>query len=123
MLDISRRTAFDDDQNAFRDQVRKFFDKHLTPNLERWEEEGVVDRAFWLACGEAGLRHRLRARGAPHPVKQEVLHHLDEGRDVYQSFVLVTFANKGEGKLAAIFILVFANIKKMNIITYKQYGM
>ncbi|TPE63634.1 acyl-CoA dehydrogenase [Sandaracinobacter neustonicus] len=55
MLDISRRTAFDDDQNAFRDQVRKFFDKHLTPNLERWEEEGVVDRAFWLACGEAGL--------------------------------------------------------------------
>ncbi len=55
MLDISRRTAFDEDQNAFRDQVRKFFDRNLVPNLDRWEEEGVVDRAFWRACGEAGL--------------------------------------------------------------------
>ncbi len=55
MLDISRRTAYDEDQNAFRDQVRKFFAKELDPNLERWEEEGLVDRSFWLACGEAGL--------------------------------------------------------------------
>ena len=55
MLDISRRTAFDEDLNGFRDQVRKFYDKHLTPNLDRWEEEGLVGRDFWLACGEAGL--------------------------------------------------------------------
>jgi alkylation response protein AidB-like acyl-CoA dehydrogenase len=55
MLDISRRTAFNEDHNAFRDQVRKFFAKELEPNLDRWEEEGVVDRTFWRACGEAGL--------------------------------------------------------------------
>lgn len=55
MLDISRRTAFNEDHNAFRDQVRKFFAKELEPNLDRWEEEGVVDRKFWLAAGEAGL--------------------------------------------------------------------
>ncbi|WP_374389271.1 acyl-CoA dehydrogenase family protein [Sandaracinobacter sp.] len=55
MLDISRRTAFNEDHNAFRDQVRKFFDKHLVPNLDRWEEDGLVDRQFWLAAGEAGL--------------------------------------------------------------------
>lgn len=55
MLDISRRTAFNEDHNAFRDQVRKFFAKELVPNLDRWEEEGVVDRNFWRACGEAGL--------------------------------------------------------------------
>ena len=55
MLDISRRTAFDEDLNGFRDQVRKFYDKHLTPTLDRWEEEGLVGRDFWLACGEAGL--------------------------------------------------------------------
>jgi alkylation response protein AidB-like acyl-CoA dehydrogenase len=55
MLDISRRTAFNEDHNAFRDQVRKFFTKELVPNLDRWEEEGVVDRSFWRACGEAGL--------------------------------------------------------------------
>lgn len=55
MLDISRRTAFDDDLNMFRDQVRKFFAKELEPNLDRWEEDGLVDRKFWLAAGEAGI--------------------------------------------------------------------
>jgi acyl-CoA dehydrogenase len=55
MLDISRRTAFNEDHNAFRDQVRKFFAKELVPNLDKWEEDGVVDRSFWRACGEAGL--------------------------------------------------------------------
>jgi alkylation response protein AidB-like acyl-CoA dehydrogenase len=55
MLDIRHRTAFNEDHNAFRDQVRKFFDKHLVPNLDRWEEDGLVDRQFWLAAGEAGL--------------------------------------------------------------------
>ncbi len=55
MLDVSRRTAFNEDHNAFRDQVRKFFAKELVPNLDKWEEDGVVDRSFWLACGEAGL--------------------------------------------------------------------
>lgn len=55
MIDTSRRTAFHADHEAFRDQVRKFFARHLTPHLDRWEREGVVDRDFWLACGEAGL--------------------------------------------------------------------
>lgn len=55
MLDVSRRSAFNEDHNAFRDQVRKFFDKHLTPNLDSWEENGIVSREFWLACGEVGL--------------------------------------------------------------------
>jgi alkylation response protein AidB-like acyl-CoA dehydrogenase len=55
MIDTSRRTAFNEDHAAFRDQVRKFFAKELEPNLDRWEEEGVVDRSFWRACGEAGL--------------------------------------------------------------------
>ncbi|HEY8574039.1 acyl-CoA dehydrogenase family protein [Phenylobacterium sp.] len=55
MLQTDARTVYDEDLNVFRDQVRKFFDRALTPNLDRWEEEGVVDRAFWTACGEAGL--------------------------------------------------------------------
>jgi alkylation response protein AidB-like acyl-CoA dehydrogenase len=55
MLTTDARTLYDEDLNVFREQVRKFFDKALTPNLDRWEDEGVVDRAFWLACGEAGL--------------------------------------------------------------------
>ena len=56
MIDTAARTAvFDEELNLFRDQVRKFYDKELTPNLDRWEREGIIDRPFWLACGEAGL--------------------------------------------------------------------
>lgn len=55
MLDTANRPVYDEDLNMFRDQVRKFFAQALTPNLDRWEEEGVIDRDFWLACGEAGI--------------------------------------------------------------------
>jgi len=55
MLQTDARTVYDEDLNVFRDQVRKFFERELIPNLDRWEEEGIVDRAFWRACGEAGL--------------------------------------------------------------------
>jgi alkylation response protein AidB-like acyl-CoA dehydrogenase len=55
MLTTEGRAVYDEDLNLFRDQVRKFFDRALTPNLDRWEEEGIVDREFWRACGEAGL--------------------------------------------------------------------
>ena len=55
MLSTAGRTAYDADLDLFRDQVRKFFDKELYPHLDRWEEEGIVDRSFWKAYGEAGL--------------------------------------------------------------------
>ena len=55
MLDTSRRTCFTDDHAMFRDQVRRFFAVELTPHLDRWEEQGIVDRDLWTKCGEAGL--------------------------------------------------------------------
>lgn len=55
MLRTESRTVYDENHELFRDQVRKFFDKELTPHLARWDEEGIVDRTFWRACGEAGL--------------------------------------------------------------------
>lgn len=55
MLSTNGRTAYDADLDLFRDQVRKFFDKELYPHLDRWEEDGIVDREFWKAYGEAGL--------------------------------------------------------------------
>jgi alkylation response protein AidB-like acyl-CoA dehydrogenase len=55
MLELSRRTAFNEDHGQFRDAVRRFFSQELTPHLQRWEEEGIVDREFWNKCGEAGL--------------------------------------------------------------------
>ncbi len=55
MLQTATRAIYDEHLGLFRDQVRKFYAVHLTPHLDRWEEEGLVDRAFWLACGEAGV--------------------------------------------------------------------
>jgi acyl-CoA dehydrogenase len=55
MLDTARRTAFTPEHDQFRDSVRRFFDRELIPHLTRWEEEGIIDRAFWTKAGEAGL--------------------------------------------------------------------
>lgn len=55
MLNVGTRTIFDDDLTIFRETVRKLFAQRLLPNMERHDREGVVDRDFWLGCGEAGL--------------------------------------------------------------------
>lgn len=55
MLDTARRTAFDESHGLFRDQVRKFFERELIPHLDRWEEQGEIDKSFWRQAGEAGL--------------------------------------------------------------------
>ena len=55
MLDTSRRTAFTAEHAQFRDSVRRFLERELIPHLDRWEEQGIIDRAFWNKAGEAGL--------------------------------------------------------------------
>ncbi|MFC3711601.1 acyl-CoA dehydrogenase family protein [Sphingoaurantiacus capsulatus] len=55
MIETADRSAFNEDHAMFRDSVRKFFDRALVPNLDRWEKDGIVDRDFWKACGEAGI--------------------------------------------------------------------
>jgi alkylation response protein AidB-like acyl-CoA dehydrogenase len=55
MLDTSERGAYNADHEAFRGTVRKLFDKELYPHLDTFEEEGIVSKAFWRACGENGL--------------------------------------------------------------------
>jgi acyl-CoA dehydrogenase len=37
------------------DMVRRFYTAELAPHIERWREQGVVDRDFWLKAGELGL--------------------------------------------------------------------
>lgn len=55
MIDMSGRVLFDENHALFRDSVRRFFARELLPNMERWERERVVDKAFWRKCGEMGL--------------------------------------------------------------------
>jgi alkylation response protein AidB-like acyl-CoA dehydrogenase len=55
MLNTQDRVAYGQEHELFRDSVRKFFAKELVPNLMRFDAEGIVDRKFWKATGDAGL--------------------------------------------------------------------
>jgi acyl-CoA dehydrogenase len=54
MLDIPR-TLFSEEHEAFRDSVRKFFEREIAPHHAAWEKAGVVDRSAWLAAGRQGI--------------------------------------------------------------------
>ena len=45
----------DDELNILRDAAGKFFDQEFVPNLERWLEQGELDRDAWRRAGQAGL--------------------------------------------------------------------
>ncbi|MER7274874.1 acyl-CoA dehydrogenase family protein [Dactylosporangium sp. NPDC000244] len=49
------RTTFTAEHRAFADMVRAFIGKEIAPHHERWEADGIVDRAVWRAAGAAGL--------------------------------------------------------------------
>lgn len=46
----------DEEIAVFRDAVGKFFEQHAPEKrVEKWREDGMVERAFWEEAGEAGL--------------------------------------------------------------------
>ncbi|UGY95286.1 acyl-CoA dehydrogenase family protein [Streptomyces gobiensis] len=50
-----QREIFTEDHDAFRETVRTFLAKEVTPHHEQWERDGVVSRDAWLAAGRQGL--------------------------------------------------------------------
>ena len=50
-----KRDLFNAEHEAFRDTVRKFIDKEISPYHADWEEKGLVPRELWLKAGAAGL--------------------------------------------------------------------
>ena len=44
-----------EEHQLFRDTVRRFVAEEIAPHHARWEKEGKIDRATWLAAGRAGL--------------------------------------------------------------------
>lgn len=46
---------FTEDQVMFRDAYRKFLEKEVAPNVERWREQGIVDREIYTKAGEQGF--------------------------------------------------------------------
>jgi acyl-CoA dehydrogenase len=46
---------YTEEHRIFRDSVRKFMEKEVTPFVEEWEEAGVVPRSIWKKMGEQGF--------------------------------------------------------------------
>lgn len=49
------RTIFNEDHEAFRTTVRRFFENEIAPYHDKWEEQQHLDRELWNKAGELGL--------------------------------------------------------------------
>ena len=48
------RRVFRREHELFREQFKKFCEREITPNVDRWEEQRIVDRDTWKRAGEQG---------------------------------------------------------------------
>ena len=46
---------YSEEHRIFRDAVRKFFEKEVSPFVEEWEEAGIVPKSVWKKMGEQGF--------------------------------------------------------------------
>jgi len=46
---------YTEEHNIFRQALRKFFEKEVTPHVDEWEEAGIVPRSIWKRMGEQGF--------------------------------------------------------------------
>ena len=49
------RNLFTAEHEAFRETVRKFYEKEVVPNIEKYEQQQHVDRDLWHKAGAMGL--------------------------------------------------------------------
>ncbi|MDP3969144.1 MAG: acyl-CoA dehydrogenase family protein [Nocardioides sp.] len=52
---MSTRPIFDEEHEAFRQTVRSFIAKEITPHHEEWEKAGQVPRELWTKAGDLGM--------------------------------------------------------------------
>ena len=50
-----KRSVFDVEHELFRESAQQFVDREVLPNVDRWVQDGVVDKAMFRAAGSAGL--------------------------------------------------------------------
>lgn len=51
----ARREIYEAEHEQFRDSVRRLFAREMHPMKAAWREAGMIPKAFWRVCGEAGL--------------------------------------------------------------------
>ena len=54
-LDVAGRSAYTEDHEAFRDSVRSFIKQEVVPNIDRWDEAGIVEKELWPKAGAVGM--------------------------------------------------------------------
>jgi acyl-CoA dehydrogenase len=55
VLNLPRPAWMTEDLVLLEDQARRFLAAELVPHVERWTEDGIMDRAVWGKLGAAGL--------------------------------------------------------------------
>ncbi|HQI80820.1 MAG TPA: acyl-CoA dehydrogenase family protein [Deltaproteobacteria bacterium] len=46
---------FTEEHQIFRESVRRYFEKEVTPNADKWEKDGIVPREAWRKFGAQGF--------------------------------------------------------------------
>jgi acyl-CoA dehydrogenase len=46
---------YSEEHRIFRDSLRRYLEKEVTPHVEAWEEAGIVPRSAWKGMGEQGF--------------------------------------------------------------------
>jgi acyl-CoA dehydrogenase len=54
-INLPRPAWMTEDLVLLEEQARRFLAAELVPQIERWQEAGIMDRATWRKLGEAGL--------------------------------------------------------------------
>ena len=99
-----------EDHEAWRDQLRRFFDTEVIPYADEWDEAGEIPDDLWLKAGEMGLL------GLGYPEK---FGGTSEGIDIwYKNIVSDEFARTGVGGVAAS--LMVHNIGLPPVINFAQ---
>ncbi|MFM2041933.1 MAG: hypothetical protein RLY86_509 [Pseudomonadota bacterium] len=49
------RAVYGEEHGILRQMARRWFADTVVPNMERWDEDGIVPRAMWKAAGAQGL--------------------------------------------------------------------
>ena len=52
---MHNRAIYSSDHELFRSNARRFFREELEPNIDQWEQDGVLPREFWLKAGSNGF--------------------------------------------------------------------
>src|SRR5580704_13568229 len=54
-INVPRPAWMTEDLVVLEDQARRFIAAEFVPHMDRWNEDGIYDRAVWTKAGEAGL--------------------------------------------------------------------